>query len=320
MANYQYSQDLLHDALFRSGEPTDGTSDYDDKALEYLNRVYQALWLGGAELDPSCNEEWSWLLSTTPGTITIQPIIETGTITVTNNSAAIVFSSAPAASVAGWFFRVNNTQDIFRIATHTAASVNATLDSVYTTGSLAGAGYRLMRLDYTLSADVLRLISPMRVYRENRREIKGASLLALERRYPLVDIQTGVPWEFAQVSETTVRFSHCGSDSENDYIRVDYDYLKKPAALTDSASEEPIIPLQRRRILSDFVTYFLMLDKNDDRADAEGLMAKSGLRAMAIEHRRRMAGWTSNMGKIMPRAGDTYPVAIPRTESGLIIG
>ena len=62
MSNLQFSADILDDMLFRAGEPTDGTSEYESKALESLNRAYQALWMGGAELDTTINEDWWWLL------------------------------------------------------------------------------------------------------------------------------------------------------------------------------------------------------------------------------------------------------------------
>lgn len=321
MAGYQFTSDLVRDALFGSGEPTDGTSDYHAKALDYVNRAYNAICMGGAELEPTVNEEWSWLLSPTPATLTLEPVIEAGTVTVTNGSTAVVFSAPPAMSVAGWFFRPNNTEDIFRIAAHTAGNANATLDSVFTTGNLTGAGYSLFKLEYALAADVLRLISPMRIYRNPRGRINGAALDALEKRYPLRNVQTGIPREFAQIGTTTVRFSHAGSDQPGDYIRVDYDYLKRPATLTDSGVEEPLLPIERRRLLADFATYFLMVDKNDDRADAKALIAKAGLRAMAHEHRRRMAGWTDQMGHISPRQQDLPAnFEVVRTDSGMIVG
>src|SRR5690348_10306379 len=101
MANYSTSSDILQAALFEAGEPTDGTSEYQAAALRLLNRAYQAIWMGGAELDPTCNEEWLWLQSSTPGVLTIYPVVTTLTAVVTNFSTSIVFSSAPTVSYAG---------------------------------------------------------------------------------------------------------------------------------------------------------------------------------------------------------------------------
>ena len=50
--NYTSSLDLKNDVLFRTGEATDGTSDFDAAALQYLNRAWQIVWEGGHELDP----------------------------------------------------------------------------------------------------------------------------------------------------------------------------------------------------------------------------------------------------------------------------
>lgn len=320
MSNYQYSQDLLNDALFRAGEPIDGTSDFQTKALDYLNRAYQAIWMGGAELDPTLNEDWEWLKSSTPGVITLEPM-ETGTVSVQNGNQVIGFASAPTSSRVGWFFRIENGADVFRIDTHTAGQQLAALDSIYTGATAAAATYTLYKLEYTLATDVLRLLSPMRIYRENRQKVYGCSLTALENTYPLTNLQTGAPRLFAQIGEQKVRFSHAGGTEAGDYFRVDYDYLQKPAALTNSAVEEPLLPLARRRILADFVTYWLMLDKNDDRADTEGLTAKAGLKAMAAENRHRMASYTSNFGAIITRPADLpQNLDVVRTESGLIIG
>lgn len=321
MANLQYSSDIVNDILFRGGEQTDGTSDYEAKALEYLNRAYQALWMGGREMDPQVNEDWYWLLSSTPSTLTLSPAITTGTVQVTNNSTAIIFSSAPAASVAGYHFRSDDVDDIFRISTHVAASVNATLDSVYTAENNLAAGYKLMKFEYTLPSDVLRLVSPMKVYRDSRDEIQGISLMELERRWPLRVPTSGVPRSFAQLSETSVRFSHYGSDTANDYIRADFYYLRRPADLTDSGSEEPLVPRQYRSILSDYGTSLLMSDKNDNRAEGTGLLARAGLKAMVIENRHRWGSWSRDSGRIFSRQADMPEYYYPlRTESGIIIG
>lgn len=321
MANLKFSQDIINDVLFRAGESTDGSSDFDAQSLVDLNRAYQGIWMGGRELDPSIQEDWYWLLSSTPSTITLPPSIATGTVNVANNSAAITFSSAPAISVAGYHFKTANNADVFRIASHTAAAAAATLDSVYTAANDSAASYRLMKFEHTLPSDVLRLVSPLKVYRDTRDEIQGMSIMELERRWPLRIPLSGVPRAFAQLSETAVRFSHYGSDTADDYMRVDFYYLRRPADLTDSASEEPLIPLQYRSVLANFALYFLQVDKNDNRADATALVAKAGIQAMAMENRHRWASWGRDMGRIYPRPGDLPEnLQVLRTESGLILG
>ena len=325
MANYQYSADLVNDVLFRVGEPTDGTSDFESAALQYLNRAYQIIWTGGGEFDETLNEEWWWLQKRPPGVLTLQPKIVAGTVQVTNGSASLTFSSAPdpaldASTASGWFFRVQDHPDVFRVSTHASGAVAATLDSVYTGPTATAKSYVLAKLEYPLATDVLRMFSPMRVAQESRNEIEGRSLTSLDRDYPLRLIQGGVPRAFAPVGERAVRFSHTGGASGTKLIRAEYDYLRRPADLTDSGSEEPLVPQPYRKVLADMAAFYVFLDKNDGRAEGAGKLAQGGLRAMAREQRRRQQITARTNGQIIPRPDQLRRIEVPRTESGLILG
>lgn len=315
MANYTYSSDLLNDALFRAGEPTDGTSDFDTQALAYLNRAYQAVWMGGSEFAPEVNENWWWLKA--EATLTLQTSITTGTISVTNNSTTITFSSAPSSSVAGWFFKIDDHADVFKISSHTGGNTGATLDSVYTGTTDTAASFRLFLLEYDLATDVLTLISPMRTYQDAHNPIYGISMRQMEDDWPLNQTWQGVPTRFAMVDNNTVRFNGYPTS----LARVDYDYLKIPSDLTDSGTEEPLIPRQYRRILSLMTAYWLLQDKNDDRMTGVGAEAKSLIHAMSRENRKY---WTQigNAGWIFPRQRARHGIIKGplRTETGLIIG
>jgi len=325
MTNYAHGTDLVTDILFRNGEPTDGTSDFDTVALQYLNRGYQMIWTGGAELVPTINEEWWWLRKNPPGVITLDPRVDGGTVSVTNNSAAVTFSAAPdptiQATTTGWFFRVNDHADVFRVSTHTSGAVAATLDSVYTGTTATAVAYKLYKTEYTLATDVLRLVSPMRSWQENHSEVEGMSIISLDRRWPTRIIDSGVPDAFAHIDEQLVKFSHYGGVTGTKLIRLEYPYLFIPADLTDATGSVPAMPQHYRRILSDIGTFFLMLDKNDNRADAIGLASREGLRAMARDQRTRMMAFGRDYGKVMPRP-ERLPDAIRplRTETGVIIG
>ena len=178
MANYTFSRDLIDDALFRCGESTDGSSDYETAALRYLNRAYQALWMGGAEIDPTYDEIWWWLF--TKGILTLEGKITAGTVSVTKNSTSITFSTPPAplleSTVTDWFFRTDDSNgDTFQIAQHTAASATATLDSVYTDENSGTKTYRLFKLDYPLASDLLHLAEPMEAYQTDSGKIQGGA-------------------------------------------------------------------------------------------------------------------------------------------------
>ncbi len=317
MANLQYSADILDDILWRSDEVTDGTSDYEDRSLVYLNRAYKALWMGGTEFDPKINEIWWWLQA--EDTITLQPTIKTGTVSVTNNSADITFSGNITPDLTdGWFLEVTGEADRYQFSVHGGNQNSATLDSVFTGTTDAASGYRLMKLDYDIASDALKPITEFHSSQDNVYTIEAMPLRKMDKEYPIELMQSGVPTRFAYVDEDTVRFNKYGDDN-GDYIRLDYDYLKRPADLTDSGSEEPLVPWHYRHVLADMALYFLHMDKENSRALEVKKQAQAGLRAMKLENAARWAQ-TGRVGHIYPRPRNKHTKEIYRTESGLIIG
>jgi|TARA_Y100000310_G_scaffold231529_2_gene234120 hypothetical protein len=322
MANYTTSADLVNDILFRASEPTDGTSDFDAAALQYLNRAYQGIWSGGSELDPEIMEVWWWLRKDDQGVLTLDPVTDTGTVSVTNNNATITFSSAPAATQAGRHFKVDDHADVFIISSHTAASDTATLESVYTGPTDTTANFKAFKVDYDLASDLLYLTSPFIAFQDSRDEIPVIDLDKLREKWPLNSIGSGVPKNAAFIGERKVRFSHYGGVSSTELIKLDYEYIYEPSDLADD-SNAPLVPRQYRKILSDWGTAWLLMDKEDDKAIAALKAATSGVQAMARENRKRMlmASGSENFGKIKPRQGEVANFKGPlRTESGLIIG
>lgn len=312
---------LKENVLRRAGESTSGT-DYGDDVIVYLNNTYHALAAGASEFAPEFVEDWWWLRSS--GVLTLEPTIETGTVSVTKGSTSVTFSSAPAESVEGWRFKVEGHPDVFKIASHTGGAGGATLDSEYTGETDGSASFRLMKVEYDLSDDVQALISPIIAYRSiNLRpdyQIHGVSPERMDELYPLARLLPGAPEYFALEDEGTVRFSH-GGRSDGTPMRVEYRYRRHVPELTDDASSEPLIPKQWRSVLSDMALYYILIDKNDDRAQAIGGVARNKVSAMLKENRRRLAKIDGSSGKIFPRQGTrNLHRRTLRTESGLIIG
>lgn len=320
MSHLQFSSELINDILFRANEPTDGTSDFEDEALKLLNRAYRAVWMGGGEFVKDMNEPWLWLKKDPPGVLTLNPIVS-GTASVTNNSTSVTLSATVTPSLAGRFFRIGGHPDVFRISAHTSGTAAVTLDSVYTGTTDAAGSYEALQLSYDLAADVLRLVSPMRVQAGGKAEITGRDLTALEREYPLADVEGGVPDCFALETEGRIRFNRAGGIESTSLIRVEYDYLRKPDDLTDSDVEEPLVPLQHRQILADIAMFYLYTERGDDRADLMGTQVNAGLRAMQRDNRARLQQISREFGRIYPRGGHTrWTNRVLRTESGFIIG
>src|SRR3990172_9500813 len=132
MANLTTTEDLRLDALFRAGEPASASSALYAKALEYVNRIQQDLLLGGGiavgrDLATSAGiyahvvdlplTDWWWARKQPRGVLNTDALVEAGTVTVTEGSTAVTFSSAPAVSVAGWRLEVSKLPTVPRILT-----------------------------------------------------------------------------------------------------------------------------------------------------------------------------------------------------------
>lgn len=314
------TRELKENVLVRGGEPAT-SADYGDQVITYLNNVYKGLAAGASEFAPEFVEDWWWLRSS--GVLTLEPAIDAGTVSVTNGSTAITLSSAPTQSVEGWRFKVHGHPDVFKISSHTASSANATLDSEYTGDTDSAAEYDLMKVEYDLASDVQALISPMISYRDNRvgrqtYQIHGLTPERMDELYPLAMLSPGIPEYFALDDEGSIRMSH-GGKSDGTSMRVEYRYRQTVSDLTDETSSVPLVPAQWMSLLSDMALYYLMIDKNDDRAQAIGGIARNKVSAMLKENRRRLSKVDGTYGHIFPRQ-TSYNRRPLRTQSGLIIG
>jgi hypothetical protein len=325
MANYNTAADLVADILGRSDEAIDGTSDFDALALQYLNRAYIGIWRGGAELDPRVREAWWWLRKDAQGVITLDPSINAGSVAITNNNAGVTFSSAPTLSVSGWHLKVDTHPDVFILTDHTIAQTGGTLESVYTGPDDTAAAYKVFHLDYSLATDVLYLSHPMSSYRSigigRGHQINYIDMEPFKQKWPLQHIHVGTPHNFTMLGERKVRFSHSGGVTTGDLIKIDYEYIREPADLTNSATSIPVLPRQYRTIISDWGTALLLEDKSDNRAKDALKLAQNGLQGMALDHRSRSNRAGGTFGQIITRQGAVLRLQGPlRTESGLIIG
>lgn len=326
MAAYQYTSDLLADVLFRAGELLDGSSDRQPAALQFINRAYNSICMGGGEFNDEVNEEWWWLHKDPPGVLVLEPPYTSGTVSVINGSNIALFSAGVPQSRTGWFFKVDDHSDVFRISNHAAGSPSATLDSVYTGLTNAAKAFKLFKLEYDLPSDLYRIIDSMQVQNGGEDHITGTELSTLNRDYPLTFIEKGVPDRFANVTERKVRFNRYGTDINGALIRVEFDYLFRPAALINTPQEEPVLPRQYRQILSDIAYFYILQAKSDgspglaNQLSQAGSMVKRAMQAMCNEQHHRMVVHGNLMGAILPRMNQSRYRRPIRTESGFIIG
>src|SRR6185436_3971719 len=120
---YITTDDLATQALWMSGEPTDGTSDYATQVLDYLQAVYNVLITGGTfgvrdiatsaglynQIVNVAQTDWIWLrknppfaFNTVPACIgsaasaTLNQGTQAGTMTLTFGSTTVTFDIAPS--------------------------------------------------------------------------------------------------------------------------------------------------------------------------------------------------------------------------------
>lgn len=307
--------DIVSDILFRAGEIA-GTSEWDTKAVDYLNRVYKALCAGSSEFLPEFVEDWWWMRAR--GNLILDPVITDGTVAVTNGFNAITFSVPPGVDVNLWRFRVKGHPDVFTIAS--IAGGSATIDTVYTGPTDTAAEYELMHVDYDLSASVQAIISPIISFRENP-QLFGTTSERMDFLFPLQRLSAGVPKAFALVDDQRVRFSH-GGLTDGTSMRMEYRYRPVATDLANTSSSIPLVPEQYRHLLSDMALVYVYTDKNDDRLASVGTAARMGLTAMVRENRRRLTKIDQFSGAIVTRQGQARhnEGKLLRTETGLIIG
>jgi len=312
------ARELKEDVLFRASEPINGSSGWDSKVMDYINRVYRTLSTGASEFLPEYVEDWWWMRQ--DATLLLEPVYSVGTVAVVQGSAAITFTPAPADSQAGRRLRIKSgtaPPDVFVIAAHTGGAGPATLDGNYTGETNALASFDSMKIEYALSSSVQVLMSPIVAFQMPDR-IYGVPPERMDELFPLVRLRPGIPQAFALEDERTVRFSH-GGKNDGKHMRVEYRFRPFVIDLTDSIGSIPLVPTQWMHVLSDMALVYVLLDKNDDRSNAAALGARTGLAAMLKENRRRNVKMDYLAGHIAPRQNSQSKGPL-RTESGLIIG
>lgn len=319
--------DLLEDALRKSGEKTDGTSDYLASGLQYMNALYQAILAGGNEFDVDLGDPWPWAKAKYPGILTIGLPYNTGTVSLTQGSTSGSFSAAPVTSQVGNYLQIQNgVFEFYRITAHIAGATALTLDGPfnYPTALGTAAPFNSIQLDYDLNPGlkIIRQIGPMKVYQtqttdsDNEGKITGMNLREFEKKWPLYRITYGIPTEYAVLAVTdgipTVRFNKFIANIPNGLgypARVEYDFIPQQTDLTNDSSSIPVIPDEFKSCLSLGVAYYICLDKEDAKAATFEKLTREKLRAMSNASRREFMQISKNRGRYLAR-GDDFGVRV----------
>lgn len=240
------SQDIVSEALKKSGEPFDGSSSYEQNgtALGFVNEAHMQCLAGGNEFVPDMSKPFKWAVEKDPLILILKPSYSSGTISCTNGNSTITFSAAPTISLARYMFKVDGSPEWFKILAHTANVATATIDSGFTDPTITGATFICALLEYDISPTngVLRIVEPMVVYRsqdtygDDEAKIYGSSEDAMLREFPLTRVTAQTPSRFCIVKKLngvfTVRFnSYVASQT-----KVEVKYVTIPDQLTGNPS------------------------------------------------------------------------------------
>lgn len=114
---------------------TDGTT------LTRIKRDINMIYLN--HVIPFKPRAWWWLEQ--KENIATYEKIDTGTITVTEDSTTITFSTAPTPSLVGYYIKATGHPDIFKITAHTALTTTATLEKAWVRSSESGLAFKAWR-------------------------------------------------------------------------------------------------------------------------------------------------------------------------------
>lgn len=229
MANFETTEDLRVAALERAGELVDGTSDYHAIALEQINALYRSLHAGGNEFAVDLGEVWEWAKARPAQVLTLLAPFETGTVALVLDSTSATLSSSPSASLGSfenWFLIPEGSETVYRITAHTAGATAITLDQAWLEAS-ASKNFKIVKLDYDLTAGIERLAQEMDVFGSKGGTLKAEciSQATFDRLFPRILLAQGSPQKFCIVKQLngqfTVRFSHYVSEN----TRVEYNYI-----------------------------------------------------------------------------------------------
>ena len=214
------------------------------------------------------------------------------------NQRLFSFSSNLAGSATAVFGIVGNGTNFYRSGWNDLG-----FDFLTTSGSASYTG------NYSLAA-ATKLTQPARIYYGYQwgyggesGQVTGLDQRTFERDYPLLDVRQGTPQNFMVVGEQssngklTVRFDKYPATP----MRVEFEYVGFPKDLQNNAQSIPVIPRKFIRMLEYGASYYLLLDKNSDKAQSYMQLAQQMLKGMMKFNRLELEKSGKNFGSVIAR-------------------
>lgn len=150
MAQFRTTADIKLEVLHKAGEPINGNSSYDGKAMTYLNKAHQAIVGGGSIFSLKVDESFTWARAKNPIILELQPAFFTGTLTCVNEARSVTFSNPPTSSIEGWHVKIDGDSTVYKLTEHTASQPSGTIDSGFM-GVSGTFTFKAFKLDYEIS-------------------------------------------------------------------------------------------------------------------------------------------------------------------------
>lgn len=162
---------------------------------------------------------------------------------------------------------------------------------------------------YALSA-AAKLTQPARVYYgyqfgygSESGQVCNIDPVRFERDYPLIDLRVGTPQYFCVTGEhspdgkLSIRFNKYPTQQ----MRVEFEHIPLPKDLQNNAQSIPKIPRKFVRLLEFGASYYLLIDKEDSKADSYLNLAKQMLTGMMKFNRTELEKTSRNFGSVIAR-------------------
>lgn len=151
---------------------------------------------------------------------------------------------------------------------------------------------------------IARLVEPMKIHKGSSQlgSVFGIDAESFQRDYPFALLEEGYPDRFAVIKESadgtlTIRFNSYPSVK----TRVEVEHVAIPRDLKDNSNSIPLIPRKHVDVLEDAATFYLMINKSDDRAQIYANLVQGKLNAMIAQHRGALVKSGREFGRIVPR-------------------
>lgn len=209
-------------------------------------------------------KNWWWNRSLT--TLQTSAKITTGTVSVTEGSTTLTFSSAPAASVTGWRIKLGSKNEVFTISSHSGGSTSATLNVAWNYDNASGQTYTLYKDFISLPTDCKEtFLVEHQLYAG---AMDATDLMKFRRIVAQAPTREGPPIvyttdDFDSSDQRKLRFWPAVNPNP---VNLNVDYIMNFTAL-DLDGDEPIIPLSDRNVLF-YGAVWLAKDRTTDMEGA----------------------------------------------------